>query len=254
MHGQLGVHEVPLGRRPARPRRRMRSRRRRAAAAAGSAPRPAPAARVRTHPHDRRSRPGHRALDPQPLHGVEVAARPRSGRFLVMAVVRPVLQGYAEATAVRTRPATPGRPTPARGPPPGRTASLSSAWRSDTVRPGRSTDVVTASSCHGHRSEQIHREPAEHPGRAVLDRLEGSTEQCRRWAAVLGLLAPRPGRGRRGAESAGVERLVVRGCGGAHPTIIATRSSRGINRFQVSPPRLCILLAGPRHQCWAMPL
>ena len=177
----------------------MRSRRRSSSRCSGTQPLVrAPAARVRTHPDDRWSRPGHRTRDPQPLHGVEVAARttkravPRDDRRPGRA------PGVRRSPPVRTGPARPGRPTPARGQPPVLTASLSSAWRSDTVRPGRRTDVVTASSATGHRSEEIHREPAEHPGRAVLHRLEGSTEQCGRRAAVLGLLAPRPGRGRRG--------------------------------------------------------
>ena len=143
--------------------------------------------------------PGHRTLDPAPLHGVEVAAAtttragPRGDRRPARAPgvrrshrARPVRRpGKAHAWArATTRP----------------DSSLSSAWRSETVRPGRSTDAVTDSSPTGTG-----------PSRSIVNRpstrgVPSSIDSRARPSSAAGgppcwaCGAPGPGRGRGGAE------------------------------------------------------
>ena len=253
MHGELGVQEVPL--------RRVEGSRG-AGGRVDAAQQPLQRRHLlagqerhqRAHPDHGRPGSGDGALDPLPLDRVEVAAVPRRRRVLVVAVVRPVLQRYAgRAPGPRStgnahawaRAST--RPD----------SSLSSAWRSDTVRPGRSTDVVTVSGSTGTG-----------PSRSIVNRpiirgVPSSIASSARPSSAAGgppcwaeaLQGPAVAVVERRGRPRGARRRRSRTgspCDDGEP--VRCRVNRPLLPISGIAPGLCILLAGPRSTIWVAPL
>ena len=249
--GQVGVHEVPLA--PGRARRRppeaestqVSSR------CSGDISSPGSSGDQRPHPHHGRARAGDGTLDPLPLHRVEVAAvpataaGPRGGRRPARAeryaggrrALRAAGKAHAWARA-STRPES----------------SLSSAWRSDTSgrAAARTSSTVRSATGTGPSRSIVNRPIARgRPCRA----LEGPAEQRRGRSAVLGLRAPRPGRGGGGGEAASRRGARRRSRRWGAPVDHGRPGGQGPVRTDFRyRPGLCILLAGPRSMIRAAPL
>ena len=248
VHGQLGVEEGPL---------RGVERRGGAVGRVDAGQQPLEGRHLlageqrdqRPHPHRRGPGAGDRPVDPVPLQGVQVAAVPRRRRVLVVAVGRPVRGRYAGAerpVADRERPRLRPRDHPPRG-----VAELGLAQRdrpSGTQHRRGDREVR-----HGHRTEQVHREPADQPGAVLLEPLERPAEQRGGRPTVLRVLAPRPCRGRGGAEPVVAEGLVEGQAGGSHVVDHGGPVKPGTDRFQV-PPRACVFCSLAHGSTWVAPL